>query len=128
MMADNLDAIVAREARRGPTLVFAQNSHLRKDKSSWLLPEGWGPLAGRTLEWWSAGAIIGTRLGDQYAFAATTFGTRGSDVPNPDSLEHPWARTSVPGSRTAGSEPGAQVEAYQVTRSSCRPYTMLKTR
>lgn len=87
MMADNLDAIVDREARRGPTLAFAHNRHLQKDKSRWLLPEGWGPLAGRTLEWWSAGAIVGTRLGDQYAFAATTFGTRGSDVPHPDTLE-----------------------------------------
>ncbi|MEU4230985.1 erythromycin esterase family protein [Nonomuraea sp. NPDC026600] len=87
MMADNLDAIVRREARRGPTLAFAHNRHLQKDKSRWLLPEGWGPLAGRTLEWWGAGAIVGTRLGDQYAFAATTFGTRGSDVPHPDTLE-----------------------------------------
>ncbi|TDE30897.1 erythromycin esterase family protein [Nonomuraea mesophila] len=87
MMADNLDAIVAREARRGPTLVFAHNRHLQKDRSSWLLPEGWGPLAGRTLEWWSAGAIVGTRLGDRYAFAAATFGTRGSDVPEPGTLE-----------------------------------------
>ena len=87
MMADNLDAIIGREARRGPTLAFAHNRHLQKDQSRWLLPEGWGPLAGRTLEWWSAGAIIGTRLGDRYAFAATTFGTRGSDVPQPDTLE-----------------------------------------
>ncbi|MFD1547559.1 erythromycin esterase family protein [Nonomuraea guangzhouensis] len=87
MMADNLDAIVRREARRGPTLAFAHNRHLQKDKSRWLLPDGWGPLAGRTLEWWSAGAIIGTHLGDQYAFAATTFGTRGSDIPHPDTLE-----------------------------------------
>ncbi|MDP9868354.1 MULTISPECIES: erythromycin esterase family protein [Streptosporangium] len=87
MMADNLGAIVGREARRGPTLAFAHNRHLQKDRSRWLLPEGWGPLAGRTLEWWSAGAIVGTRLGEQYAFAATTFGTRGSDVPQPDTLE-----------------------------------------
>ncbi|MEU7861420.1 erythromycin esterase family protein [Nonomuraea sp. NPDC049141] len=87
MMADNLDAIIDCEARRGPTLAFAHNRHLQKDKSRWLLPEGWGPLAGRTLEWWSAGAIIGTHIGDQYAFAATTFGTRGSDVPHPDTLE-----------------------------------------
>ncbi|MGJ6966812.1 erythromycin esterase family protein [Streptosporangium sp. G11] len=87
MMADNLDAIVGREARRGPTLAFAHNRHLQKDQSRWLLPEGWGPLAGRTLEWWSAGAIIGTRLGDRYAFAATTFGTRGPDAPHPDTLE-----------------------------------------
>ncbi|MBB4936839.1 erythromycin esterase-like protein [Streptosporangium album] len=87
MMADNLDVLVGREALRGPTLAYAHNRHLQKDRSRWLLPEGWGPLAGRTLEWWSAGAIVGTRLGDQYAFAATTFGTRGSDIPQPDTLE-----------------------------------------
>ncbi|MDR8413590.1 erythromycin esterase family protein [Nonomuraea sp. 3-1Str] len=87
MMADNLDAIVGREALRGPTLAFAHTRHLQKDRSRWLLPEGWGPPAGRMLEWWSAGAIVGTRLGEQYAFAAITFGTRGSDVPQPDTLE-----------------------------------------
>ncbi|MEO3858162.1 erythromycin esterase family protein [Acrocarpospora sp. B8E8] len=80
MMADNLDAIVRREARRGPTLAFAHNSHLQRDKSHL-------QLGGLPLQWWSAGAIIGTHLGDQYAFAATTFGTRGSDIPHPDTLE-----------------------------------------
>ncbi|WP_431898507.1 erythromycin esterase family protein [Nonomuraea sp. bgisy101] len=80
MMADNLDAIVRREARRGPTLAFAHNRHLQRDKSHLRL----GDLA---LEWWSAGAIIATHLGDRYAFAATTFGARGSDVPPPDTLE-----------------------------------------
>ncbi|MFF3330610.1 erythromycin esterase family protein [Streptomyces sp. NPDC002888] len=79
MMADNLDAIVRREARRGPTLAFAHNGHLQRDKSQMQFA---GPL-----QWWSAGAVIGSRLGDQYAFAATTFGTRGSDVPPPDTLE-----------------------------------------
>ncbi|MFG3437451.1 erythromycin esterase family protein [Nonomuraea sp. NPDC047897] len=87
MMADNLDAVVDREARRGPTLAFAHNRHLQRDKSRWLLPAGWGSLAGRTLEWWSAGAIVGSRLGDRYAFAATTFGARGSDVPAPGTVE-----------------------------------------
>ncbi|MFE3448651.1 erythromycin esterase family protein [Nonomuraea sp. NPDC059194] len=80
MMADNLDAIVRHEARRGPTLAFAHNGHLQRDK-------GQMQFGGQPLQWWSAGAIIGTRLGDQYAFAATTFGARGSDVPHPDSLE-----------------------------------------
>ncbi|GGU99498.1 erythromycin esterase [Streptomyces albospinus] len=80
MMADNLDAIVRREARRGPTLAFAHNGHLQRDKSQM-------QFADRPHQWWSAGAIIGTRLGDQYAFAASTFGTRGSDVPHPDTLE-----------------------------------------
>lgn len=80
MMADNLDAIVRREARRGPTLAFAHNRHLQRDK-------GHMQFAGLPFQWWSAGAIIGTSLGDQYAFTATTFGTRSSDVPHPDTLE-----------------------------------------
>ncbi|MEV4254178.1 erythromycin esterase family protein [Spirillospora sp. NPDC049652] len=80
MMADNLEAIVRREERRGPTLVFAHNSHLQRDRSSM----SW---AGGRVEWWSAGAIAGAHLGDRYTFVATNFGTRGTDVPSPDSLE-----------------------------------------
>ncbi|MFF2043410.1 erythromycin esterase family protein [Kitasatospora sp. NPDC058170] len=80
MMADNLDAVVRREARRGPVLAFAHNRHLQRDRSQ-------VRFAGQLLQWWSAGAVIGTRLGDRYAFAATTFGTRGSDIPPPDTLE-----------------------------------------
>lgn len=80
MMADNLDAIVRREARRGPTLAFAHNLHLQRDKSHMR-------FGGESTRWWSAGAIVGARLGDRYAFAATTFGSRGADVPEPDTLE-----------------------------------------
>ncbi|MEU8150594.1 erythromycin esterase family protein [Nonomuraea sp. NPDC048901] len=101
MMADNLDAIVRREARRGPTLAFAGNRHLQRDKSHlW--------FAGQSLQWWSAGAIIGTHLGDQYAFAAATFGTRDSDVPPPDTLEGllstlPHARAVIDPGRLAAT-------------------------
>jgi len=80
IMADNLDAILRREARRGPTLAFASNLHLQRDQSLM-------HFAGQQRQWWGAGAIIGTHLGEQYAFAATTFGSRGSDVPPPDTLE-----------------------------------------
>lgn len=80
IMADNLDAILRREARRGPTLAFAGNLHLQRDESHL-------HFAGEQRRWWSAGAIIGAHLGDQYAFAATTFGSRGSDVPPPDTIE-----------------------------------------
>ncbi|MFC5183509.1 erythromycin esterase family protein [Actinomadura harenae] len=80
MMADNLDAIVRREERRGPTLVFSHNSHLQRSRSSM----SWD---GRRVEWWSAGAITAERLGDRYAVVAANFGTRGSDVPAPGSLE-----------------------------------------
>ncbi|MFD8081399.1 erythromycin esterase family protein [Kitasatospora sp. NPDC059722] len=80
MMADNLDAVLRREEHRGPTLAYAHNGHLQREESSMR-------FAGRLTRWWSAGAIIGTRLGDRYAYAATTFGSRGSDVPSADTLE-----------------------------------------
>ncbi|MEU8613173.1 erythromycin esterase family protein [Actinoplanes sp. NPDC048791] len=80
IMADKLAAIVGRERRRGPTLAFAGNRHLQRDKS-------YLHFAGLPLQWWSAGAIAGARLDGEYAFAATTFGTRGADVPPPDTLE-----------------------------------------
>ncbi len=61
MMADNLCAIVEREQPRGPTLVFAHNSHLQREISTMRL----GKLEVR---WWSAGAHLGRRLGRRYAF------------------------------------------------------------
>lgn len=87
MMSENLRAIAAREARRGPTLVFAHNSHLQKDRSSFLLPAGWG---GGTVSWWSAGAISSAQMGDRYAFLASAVGSapdQGLGVPSPDTLE-----------------------------------------
>ncbi|MCP2343243.1 erythromycin esterase family protein [Actinomadura rupiterrae] len=80
MMASNLDAIVRREARRGPTLVFAHNGHLQRDRSSMRMRD-------LHTEWWSAGAIVSSHLGDRYAVVASNFGRRGSDVPGPDTLE-----------------------------------------
>lgn len=80
MMGDNLAAVVRHEARRGPVLAFAHNSHLQRDRSELR-------FAGQVLRWWSAGAIAGTALGDEYAFVATNFGRRGDDVPDPGSLE-----------------------------------------
>ncbi|MFG2318640.1 erythromycin esterase family protein [Streptomyces tendae] len=79
MMADNLLAL----ADRGPTLVHAHNAHLQREKSSMRMWQG-------PMEWWSAGALVGARLGDQYAFVATALGTirhQGVDTPSPDTLE-----------------------------------------
>ena len=90
MMAENLRAIAAQEARRGPTLVFAQNLHLQKHRSEWLLPAGWGPLEGETVSWWSAGAIVGAQMGDRYAFLASALGSapdQGLGVLESDTLE-----------------------------------------
>ncbi|MFE0448186.1 erythromycin esterase family protein [Streptomyces fungicidicus] len=80
MMADNLLAL----ADRGPALVYAHNGHLQRDKSTMRMWDH--PL----LEWWSAGALAGARLGERYAFLATALGTlrhHGVDIPPPDTLE-----------------------------------------
>lgn len=92
MMAENLRAIAAREAQRGPTLVFAQNAHLKKKhRSGWLLPVEWGGMEGETLvSWWSAGAIAAAQMGSRYAFLASALGSapdHGLGVPEPDTLE-----------------------------------------
>lgn len=63
MMADNLSAIAGREETRGPTLVFAHNSHLQRHLSAMKMQD-------MKLEWWSAGAHVGVRLGQRYAFVA----------------------------------------------------------
>jgi erythromycin esterase-like protein len=79
MMAANLLAL----AERGPTLVHAHNSHLQRDKSTIR-------MGGVPAQWWSAGAIVSTRLGEDYAFLATALGTiphQGVDVPPADTLE-----------------------------------------
>jgi hypothetical protein len=79
MMAANLLAL----AERGPVLVYAHNAHLQRDRSSMRL----GDLPVR---WCSAGAIVGARLGAEYAFLATALGTirhQGVGTPEPDTLE-----------------------------------------
>jgi erythromycin esterase-like protein len=59
MMADNLLAIRTREQRRGPSLVFAHNTHLRPAKSP------------GDPNWASAGALVALTLGERYLFVAT---------------------------------------------------------
>lgn len=79
MMAANLLAI----AERGPALVHAHNGHLQRDKSSM-------QMGGQVHEWWSAGAIASTQLGEGYVFMATALGTirhHGVGTPSADTLE-----------------------------------------
>ncbi|MFC4111998.1 erythromycin esterase family protein [Nonomuraea zeae] len=81
MMADNLSAIAGGQA--APALVYAHNRHLQRDKSEWQLLD----LA---LEWWSAGAIMDVRLGEEYAFVASALGSvphRGLGAPDGDTIE-----------------------------------------
>jgi erythromycin esterase-like protein len=95
MMAANLHAI----AEHGPALVFASNLHLQRNRS-------FMSLGDQQLEWWSAGAITATRLGDRYAFLASAFGTAGDDTPSPDTFEGilstlPWDRSLIDARRLA---------------------------
>ena len=64
MMAENLLAIVEQEQRRGPSLVFAHNVHLRPAPSHM-------PFGEDEVSWCSAGALVGLTLGERYAFVAT---------------------------------------------------------
>ncbi|MEO3872242.1 erythromycin esterase family protein [Nonomuraea sp. B12E4] len=79
MMAANLLAV----AEWGPALVHASNRHLQREKSRMRLGEV-------PMEWWSTGAIMSARLGEDYAFLATALGTirhQGVDDPPPDTVE-----------------------------------------
>lgn len=91
MMVENLKAIAAAETQRGPTLVFAHNSHLKKDLSKLELPTEWAGPEGETMvSWWSAGALSAAQVGDQYAFLASALGSaadQGLDAPKSDTLE-----------------------------------------
>jgi erythromycin esterase-like protein len=79
MMGANLLAL----AEQGPTLAYAHNGHLQRNKSSMRMGDV-------PVEWWSAGAIVSARLGDGYAFLATALGTirhHGVDTPPADTIE-----------------------------------------
>lgn len=82
MMAENLLAVVAAEARRGPCLVFAHNRHLQRNRSVM-------DFAGTELRWWSAGALVAaSAVGDRYAFVASHL--------DPDALPNPVPRAYLP--------------------------------
>lgn len=70
MMAENLLAIVEREQRRGPSLVFAHNEHLRRARSHL-------PVEAQDVSWFGAGALVAPALGERYLFVATDANPRG---------------------------------------------------
>ncbi|MEV4890389.1 erythromycin esterase family protein [Nonomuraea sp. NPDC055795] len=89
MMAANLRAI----AELGPALIFGHNLHLQRNKATMSFGD-------QTLEWFGAGAIAETHLGDRYTFLATALGTIDTEVAPPDTVEGilsalPWDRTLV---------------------------------
>lgn len=67
IMAQNLIDIHSLEARRGPTLVFANNRHLQRQRSKWRLGD-------MNLGWSCAGSIVDSIIGDRYAFVAGSLG------------------------------------------------------
>uniref|UniRef100_UPI000A4957D9 erythromycin esterase family protein n=1 Tax=Nocardia miyunensis TaxID=282684 RepID=UPI000A4957D9 len=71
MMAENLCAILAREHRCGPSLIFAHNAHLQRARS--LMSADCGGVS-----WGSAGALVGSALGDRY-LVVTTDAAESSD-------------------------------------------------
>ncbi|MFF0155229.1 DUF6194 family protein [Micromonospora sp. NPDC005203] len=83
LMAENLLAIRTTEAHRGPTLVFAHNTHLQRHQSTMT-------MAGTEVSWAGAGAIIASLLKDQYALIVGSLGaspTLGIGAPGPSTYE-----------------------------------------
>ncbi|GAB2484252.1 erythromycin esterase family protein [Promicromonospora xylanilytica] len=80
MIAANLLAVT----RRGPTLAYAHNGHLQRGRSTMSM---WGHPR---LEWWGAGALVSSHLGQDYAVLATALGTieqHGVGAPPSDTVE-----------------------------------------
>lgn len=88
LMARNLLEIRELEADRGPTLVFAHNSHLQRSTSHWSVVGMNGePIQ---LDWVGAGAIVGALLDDRYVYIPGTLGrseAKGLAAPEPDTFE-----------------------------------------
>ncbi|MEU2035512.1 erythromycin esterase family protein [Nocardia amamiensis] len=84
MMAENLLAIVAKEQRRGPSLVFAHNVHLQRAQSTM-------PVGGDDVNWCSAGALVELTLGERYMFLATD----ASPDSDPGTLQRVFAEATT---------------------------------
>lgn len=109
MMASNLIAL----AERAPTLTYGHNSHFQRHLSSMQM---WGG----SIEWWSAGALVSTRLQENYAFIPTAVGTirhHGVDTPPSDSLE--GLLYALPGDRFI-VDTAAMAAALDGTRPAAR--------
>ncbi|MFF0471315.1 DUF6194 family protein [Micromonospora zamorensis] len=67
LMAENLLAIRAAEAHRGPTLAFAHNTHLQRHLSTMTMDD-------TEVSWAGAGAIVASLRGDRYAVVVGSLG------------------------------------------------------
>ena len=66
-MAQNLLDIRTVEASRGPTMIFAHNRHLQRQRSQWHLGD-------MDLTWSCAGSIVDSILSGHYTFIAGSLG------------------------------------------------------
>ncbi|MFF2109090.1 erythromycin esterase [Rhodococcus sp. ACS1] len=121
LMADNLSALVRREADRGPTFVFAHNGHLLKGETHW-------DLAGMHLHWWCAGAHLDLRFGDAYTVIGSAVGEapgHGIGQPPPGTLEDLLFAVGesclVPAAAMADAVRGAQKRADPSSNSTYFP-------
>ncbi|MBV8932687.1 MAG: erythromycin esterase family protein [Kutzneria sp.] len=83
LMAQNLLDIRGIEEHRGATLVFAHNAHLQRNVSTMR-------IAGMDLDWFSAGAIVGSLLGRRYTVVVGSLGrseSLGLAEPEPNTYE-----------------------------------------
>lgn len=83
MIAENVLDIRAIEGSRGPTMLFANNAHLQRNRCGW-------SGNGISSEWTSAGAIVAAVLGEQYTFIAGALGrsaVKGLAAPAPGTFE-----------------------------------------
>ncbi|HEX3778780.1 MAG TPA: erythromycin esterase family protein [Pseudonocardiaceae bacterium] len=100
LMAQNLLDIRDLEARRGPTLVFAHNLHLKRSPSTMRM----GPM---DLAWSCAGAILDSLMGERYTFIASSLGRSdalGLGEPESDTYEGLLQRRISTWGLIAGSE------------------------
>ncbi|WP_026930855.1 erythromycin esterase family protein [Glycomyces tenuis] len=88
LMAQNLLDIRGIEARRGPTMVFANNVHLQRNPSRMTIWQG-------EITWHGTGAVIASLLGERYTVVAGSLGrSDGMELaePEPGTLEHSLQR------------------------------------
>ncbi|WP_369182028.1 erythromycin esterase family protein [Streptomyces sp. Y1] len=91
LMARNLREIREAEARRGPTLVFAHNEHLKRTPSAWSAGE-W------RADWTGAGMILEPLLAERYVLVVGSLGRSpvlGLPEPAPGTFEAALQRGSA---------------------------------
>ncbi|MDA2802942.1 erythromycin esterase family protein [Nocardiopsis suaedae] len=116
LMAENLRAVVSAEAERGPTLVFAHNTHLWKRRTAM-------DMGGMAVQWWCAGALVAPELKDRYVVIASDMAeAEGTDAAEgaPDSLQGVLSQAVAPEASRAREGALFPVDAVREVRSGGR--------